>query len=202
MQAFLNTFFIFFYFPQKFPFSLYILFLILDKYYILRYNIHVTYNEVFRLFDKDVKNVKRAKPFLRADILVYLSLVLTVFLLFLAFFPNKGSNVYGFDFYVGNDLAATYRFENQTFSVTDGYENSVVTDGGVIYFYFNEERSEYNAIVIDAAEKSAKVMSSTCNGHDCEQTKISADGGFIYCAPHKLKVVTAGKGNYSDPITG
>lgn len=161
---------------------------------------------MFRLIKKDAKDFKSDKPFLQADILIYSLIILSVLLSFLLIFPSNRTSaygIYGLDFYCGNELAATYRFAERKFSIKNGFTDKVFIDENKITVYFNENQTEYNVIEIDDEHKKASVIYSTCAGHDCEQTTVSKNGGFIYCAPHKLKVVICGDvGNYSDPVTG
>ena len=155
----------------------------------------------FGLVKKDVLKIRNSKPFYPFDLIIYcvLALVVTTAVLTVFFTGKKSENI-GVYILFDNETVAEYRFSDDKFTIKSGFENhfSVKDDG--IYFYPDENSPErYNLIILDGENKTVYVKDATCAGHDCETQKITASGGFIYCAPHKLKIVPI---KMSDPVSG
>ena len=152
-------------------------------------------------FVKSLSEIKKSKPFYSFDLVVYVALVFLLVLLFLAVaFSTKNTDLQGFYIIYNNETAAEYYFDGNSLKVSDGYADYIAKTDDGIYFYPNGTASgEYNLIIVDDNSKTVKIAESTCAGHDCEKQKLSADGGFIYCAPHNLKITAMG---FTDPVTG
>ncbi|MBQ9485835.1 MAG: hypothetical protein IJU83_03255 [Clostridia bacterium] len=144
---------------------------------------------------------KTAKPFYAFDLIIYCIIaVIAVCTLFFALIGTRGTSSDGLIFLVDNKIAAEYSFSTKKLTVKDEFSSRFsLTEEGLFFFPDEIDRSEYNLIVIDAEQKSATVKTATCFGHDCESQRVSAEGGFIFCAPHKLKIVPAG---LKDPVSG
>ena len=149
---------------------------------------------------KSFKELKSSKPFYPSDIIIYCIVAVFTGVLFLAalFAPNRYA-AQGFDIYYNDIPVAEYAFSGGL-TVKNGYERHFDrTDEGV-YFYPNaDDRSEYNLIVFDSEKKTAKIARTTCTGRECASLTVCETGGFIYCAPHKLKILPAA---ITDPVTG
>ena len=150
---------------------------------------------------KDVLKIRNSKPFYPFDLIIYCVLALVVITAVLTvFFTGEQSENIGVYILFDNETAAEYRFSEGKPTIKSGFENhfSVKDDG--IYFYPDENSPErYNLIILDGENKTVYIKDATCAGHDCETQKITESGGFIYCAPHKLKIVPI---KMSDPVSG
>ncbi|GEM_PF-2673816 len=145
--------------------------------------------------------IKNSKPFYFADLIIYLVVAVIVLTAFIAVSLRGGSAAAtGFSVLYDNKVAAEYRFSDGKFTVKAGYETYFsVQENGVYFYPDGEDNGHYNLIVFDKDKKTAKITESTCAGHDCEAQSVSDSGGFIYCAPHKLKIIPAG---LTDPVSG
>lgn len=150
---------------------------------------------------KRLSEIRNSKPFYPFDLIVYCALALAVTaMLFAVFFTGEKSENTGVYILFDNETVAEYRFSDGKFTVKSGFNGhfSVADDG--IYFYPDENSHEhYNLIILDGENKTVYVKDATCAGHDCLSQKITESGGFIYCAPHKLKIVPI---KISDPVSG
>nr|MBO4518265.1 NusG domain II-containing protein [Clostridia bacterium] len=145
--------------------------------------------------------IKNSKPFRAFDLIIYLCVALIIAAVFTAVaLSEKTVDAAGFSILYDNKVAAEYRFSDGQFTVKSGYEKYFsANDNGVYFFPDGENNGNYNLIVFDKENKRAKITESTCAGHDCETQTVSYSGGFIYCAPHKLKIIPAG---LADPVSG
>ena len=150
---------------------------------------------------KSLSEIKKSKPFYFNDLIIYFALAVLVVLLFFAvIFKPVADNFNGFNIIYNNEIIAEYNFADDKLNINDGYSAYLSQEHGGIYFYpSGEKNGEYNFISVDSAKKTVRVTDSTCAGHDCERQFLSADGGFIYCAPHGLKITAMG---LLDPVTG
>lgn len=150
---------------------------------------------------RSLMRIRNSKPFYLADLIVYLCVAAVIIAAFLAvLFSGEKSTATGFSVLYDNEVAAEYRFSDGRFAVKSGYEKYFsVQDSGVYFFPDGENNGNYNLIVFDKEKKTAKITASTCSGHDCETQTVSDSGGFIYCAPHKLKIIAIG---LLDPVSG
>ena len=150
---------------------------------------------------KSLPEFKKSKPFYTFDIFIYSALAVFIILLFLAaLFKPVAGNFNGFYIIYNNEKIAEYSFLTNSLKIQEGYSDYIRQSDDGIYFYPNSEKTgEYNLIVANNATKAVRVTVSTCAGHDCERQVLSSSGGFIYCAPHNLKITAMG---LSDPVTG
>lgn len=150
---------------------------------------------------KSLSEIKNSKPFSPFDLIIYCVLALAVVsTLFAVFFAEKTSENQGAYFLYDNTVVAEYEFKNDKFTIYRGFENLFsVTDNG-IYFYPDETSHEhYNLIITDGKNKTVRITDANCAGRDCTKQKVTEKGGFIYCAPHKLKIIPI---EMSDPVSG
>lgn len=153
------------------------------------------------LVKKNVSTIRNSKPFYPFDLIIYCALALIVTIAVSAvFFAGKTSENLGVYILFDNETAAEYRFLNDKLTINGGFESHFSVEDGEIYFYPDENsREHYNLIILDGENKTVYVKEATCAGHDCLSQKITVSGGFIYCAPHKLKIVPI---KISDPVSG
>ena len=153
------------------------------------------------MYRKTLPELKRSAPFYVFDLLIYLLSITLIALLFITgvFSGNKADAV-GVNFIYDNELAAEFRFSDGVFTVKDGYESYFLRNGNEICFYPNaQNKNDYNIIIINCEEKTVYIKDATCAGRDCLTQKITGGKGFIYCAPHKLKITPMG---LTTPVTG
>lgn len=150
---------------------------------------------------KSLTEIRNSKPFYPFDLIIYCALTLTVAIAVLAvFFVGKTAENLGVYILLDNETVAEYRFSDNKFTIKSGFESHFSVEDCGIYFYPDGNSGEdYNLIILDGENKTVYIKEATCAGHDCEKQKITENGGFIYCAPHKLKIVPI---KISDPVSG
>lgn len=150
---------------------------------------------------RSLTEIRNSKPFYPFDLIIYCALALTVAIaLFAVFFSNNSAENSGVYILFDNETAAEYRFSEGKFTIKSGFESHFSVEDCGIYFYPDENSHEhYNLIILDGENKTVYIKEATCAGHDCEKQKITENGGFIYCAPHKLKIIPI---KISDPVSG
>ena len=147
--------------------------------------------------------MKERKAFGKWDIIIYTLSALTVFALFLFFviLPSSAKSD-GFKIVIGDTEVFTFRYSDQVYTVKDGFDITVDTDGD---FYTITVKTEngFNLIRADANEKSVRVLDADCSvGKDCAHSlPLSGDTGAIICVPHDLRVLPL-KGGFTPPIAG
>ena len=146
---------------------------------------------------KKIKQVKDSSAFKTWDLIIYGIILAAVIVFFVCFFlmrdlrPLKGIGIY-----CNNVQIFTYSFESDEYEIFDSAQISVENedDKGIkIKFKCADGRGE-NIIYIDKKEASADVTESNCSlRKDCtHMSKITNNGGAIYCSPHKLKIIPTG----------
>ena len=153
------------------------------------------------MIKRNLSELKNSKPFHLFDLIVYLIVAAFIVAAFLFVFASK-NNAASQGFYVlyDNELAAEYLYDDGEFKIKDGYDAHFFIDDDKIFFYPNADaHTDYNIIFADKASKTVKITDATCAGKDCTYQEVSKNGGFIYCAPHKLKIVPMG---LNDPVSG
>lgn len=150
---------------------------------------------------RDFSELKKSKPFYLFDLMIYgLSAMLIIAIFAIVFFAKKGTTTQGFYVMIDNAVVAEYRFDDGKLKIKDGYSAHFSDTENGFYFYPDaENKNDYNLIAVNVIAKTVYITASTCAGHDCEKQKITASGGFIYCAPHKLKITPTG---LTDPVSG
>ena len=155
---------------------------------------------------KDFLSLKKAKPFEFNDLFIYLAVIITVTVLFLAFVilpKNKTSD--GFKVYKNGVQVLTFYYGDQSLIVNDGFNvKKEQVDGGVyLTVYHSEDLSSFNKLYINLADKSVVMQDSTCsNSKDCTHTPAIKNVGAIYCAPHDLKIAPINSDGKVPPTTG
>ena len=153
------------------------------------------------MIKRNLSELKNSKPFHLFDLIVYLIVAAFIVAAFLFVFASK-NNAASQGFYVlyDNEIAAEYLYDDGEFKIKDEYSAHFFIDGDKIFFYPNADgHTDYNIIFVDKANKTVKITDATCAGKDCTYQEVSKNGGFIYCAPHKLKIVPMG---LNDPVSG
>lgn len=150
---------------------------------------------------KNLSELKNSKPFYLFDLILYLLLIAFIAAAFLIVFANENKGVsQGFYVLYDNEIAAEYFYRDGNFKIKDGYVAHFSEEGDKIFFYpNNDDYGEYNLIAVDKNKKTIRILDATCAGKDCVFQELSETGGFIYCAPHKLKIVPMG---FTNPVSG
>ena len=153
------------------------------------------------LVKRRAAEIKKSKPFYVLDVAVYLAVLTLAAAIFFALIPFKNAGeIAGFNFYFNNELVAEYSFSGGEFTVKSGFEERFArSEDGSIIFYADADKTEYNVIIIDDETKTAKVTDANCTGRDCTTQTAGKGGGFIFCAPHNLKITSK---TLSGPTTG
>lgn len=130
------------------------------------------------------EKVAKSKPFTKKDLLIYGFAFVLFCLSLLPLFLNNGGNNAGFEVYVRGEKAFTYYYGGERFAEEKFFERTEFNEEEhTLTIYFNDEKTEYNVLVIDDESKTVRVKASTCKNHDCERMEND-----IYCAPHFLRV--------------
>lgn len=153
------------------------------------------------MIKRDLSELKNSKPFFLFDLIVYFTVAAIILAMFLTvFLTNRNWDHRGVYLLFDNEIAAEYNYADNKLTIKEGFSPHFEVDGDLILFYPDlNTKSEYNAISIDGKKKTVKIVNSTCAGKDCTFQEISENGGFIYCAPHRLKIVPMG---LNDPVSG
>lgn len=153
------------------------------------------------MIKRNLSELKNSKPFHLFDLIVYLTVAAFIVAAFLFVFAGKNKTAsQGFYVLYDNEVAAEYMYSGGDFRIKDGYNTHFLVDGDKIRFYPNpDDHTDYNIISVDKKSKTVKIIDATCAGKDCTYQQVAENGGFIYCAPHKLKIVPMG---LNDPVSG
>ncbi len=148
---------------------------------------------------------KNKKPFEKGDILIYISLLFAiVFLfLFLVIIPKKNEGA-GFKVFYKDELVVSVGYGTPP-QISSGWENMVEYNQSqnTLTVYFNQDKSDFNRLYINAKEKWIKMQESTCSpSKDCVHSPQISSSGMIYCAPHQLKIVPNVNGGKAPPTVG
>lgn len=141
-------------------------------------------------------NVKKRKPFVIYDIVVYAAIVIVSVAFFLGIIVFPANDIAGgfkivvdekeiFVFYYADCRYEIKDFDGQiTVNLTDGEKKFTVN---VLFF----ESGEHNTLSVNAEEKTVEVVDADCSARkDCVYTPAIKNGsGAIYCMPHKLKIL-------------
>ena len=150
---------------------------------------------------KNLSELKNSKPFFIFDLLIYfLSAGLIVILFCAVFISRQNGDYQGVYIIYNNSVVAEYYFNDGNLKIQDGFSSYLnKTDDGVYFYPNGVSDGDYNLIIFDGDTKTVYIKASTCIGHDCEKQQITGGVGFIYCAPHKLKITPMG---LTEPVTG
>lgn len=150
---------------------------------------------------KDFSELKKSKPFYLFDLIIYGLVAVIVSAVFLfVFFLKNDSAAQGFYVTYKNEVAAEYRFDQGILKIKDGFIQYFSEKDDGFYFYPDaNDKKDYNLIIVDKENKTVYIKEATCAGRDCTAQKVTAQGGFIYCAPHNLKIIPMG---LNDPVSG
>ena len=149
------------------------------------------------------QSVKKSRPFKKRDLIIYLivfALIACLFIFIPLFNSNKKSS--GFRVFKNGELVLTYTYNNGA-NVESEYTDYIVINDNYITIYENQEKTHYNVLLVDTAEKSVCVKEANCSSSkDCTHLpKLKNNGGSLICVPHKLTVKAISNG-YVSPTTG
>lgn len=147
--------------------------------------------------------MKERKAFIKYDILLYLTLTITVVLLFVFFviIPDGSANV-GFGVYFGEMKIFSFYYENATYDIAEGYDIKVDRNDNIFTVTVKIDDG-FNILQANTATKSVKVIDADCSvKKDCVYSApISGNGGAIICVPHNLRILPLGDG-FVPPVSG
>ena len=144
---------------------------------------------------KTLENVKKDKGFRLFDLILYGVIVLIVAVSFIAVFATKNkSPLTGVCVYLDEKLVFEYDFENDSFSVSEGYKIEVEPKSESLQVKVSTSDG-YNLIEIEK-KGSVRIKQADCHGRDCVYSPaIKDNNGIIFCSPHRLKITPR---NYDD----
>ncbi len=153
-----------------------------------------------------IDKISTSKLFYKRDLIAYFLVALVITALIVVFVvtpltkPTTG-------FCVKKDGQTLLYFVENKVTVQSGYESLIdieELDGSIIVtVYTNQTKADYNVLLFDLANKTAKVTQSTCSlSKDCCYSPAIINNGIIYCAPHGLSIEPIGQGGFTPPVTG
>lgn len=149
------------------------------------------------------EKLKSKKCFEKNDLLVYLALILTLTILFLAFYLTNGNaTALGFKVCVNDEEIFSFTYSDENFSVNEDYADFITVDKveKTVTIYLNAQKTQFNLISYDLNSSSVKMKNSTCSlSKDCVYEPKISDKGTIFCAPHNLKIVPITNGFVATP---
>ena len=153
------------------------------------------------MIKKNLSELKNSNPFYPLDLIVYIILAAAISAtFFIALTYRESGSSQGFYILYDNEKVAEYLYGDGVKILNDEYAAHFNVEGDKIRFYPNADNpNDYNLIAVDKENKTVSIADATCAGKDCTFQQVSEKGGFIYCAPHKLKIVRMG---LSDPVSG
>ena len=149
------------------------------------------------------ESLKTRKPFETCDVFVYVFILILLFTLSIFFVFSPKSESSGFKAEVDGKTVFEFDYTNETYEIFEDFNIDVNLEENTVTIYFDEQRTEYNVLLIDTENKSVKVTESTCsNSRECTRIPAVKDSsGSIYCTPHKLKIVSLSN-SANEPVTG
>lgn len=153
-----------------------------------------------------LEKISSSKLFYTRDLFAYAFVALFVAFLIIVFVvlpSNKQAN----GFCVKKDGQVVFYFTNNTVKIQNDYDDLIETVGiqnGVeVTIYTDSNKTNFNVILFDLSNKTAKVTKSTCShSKDCCYSPAISNSGIIYCAPHGLSIEPIASGGFTPPVTG
>lgn len=155
----------------------------------------------------NAERIKKSGFFAPGDLLVYGLLAVLVAVLFLiTAFGGRGAAA-GIEITLAGERVYVYEFGTGG-KITRGKEALVSerTEGNAVTVtvFTDEEKENYNTVIIDRAEKTACVYAANCSfSRDCtHMPSITSSSGVIVCVPHALVVRALGEKEEFRPSVG
>lgn len=144
--------------------------------------------------------IKTSKPFKKFDLIVYLSVLLLIFSLFLCFPTCGGETPLKIEISRGGETLFACDFSDGAYTA---YSGDVSVSGEQTLVVTVRSGEGYNVIEIDIKERTVCVADANCSSRkDCVHSPaITAAGGTIVCAPHRLVISAAGASS-DRPVVG
>lgn len=144
---------------------------------------------------KKVEQVKGDKGFKLLDIAIYVAIIVIIVALFITLAVTKDtSDLKGARVYLNNRAIFSYSFTTDKYEIVD--EDKIVilsnTDEKlVLRVVLGENGTDFNEVTISKSEVYVDVTATDCStSSDCMyMDKIVDGGGWIYCAPHNVKIL-------------
>lgn len=155
-----------------------------------------------------IDNIKNAKFFAKADIVVYAFVLALIVLLFGIFvWGENGESSTAISASVTEQGKAveifTYEFDSGKIIIADGWEDRIIltetADTLEVKFVFGDE---FNLLTISKNKRTAIMTEANCSlHHDCTKFPPIIDGsGVIICIPHSLTVYGVGVADYQPNV--
>ncbi len=146
--------------------------------------------------------MKARKAFCKLDIVLYLILLVSIFLLFLFFvILPKSVKANGFEITFYDEVVFTFDFNERSYVITDGYDVLVAENDGVYTITVTTDEG-FNVIKADAVNMTVNVVDADCSiGKDCVYSPKIAGKGAIVCVPHHLTILSI-NGDITPPVAG
>lgn len=140
---------------------------------------------------KKIEQVKADKGFKIWDLIVYGAIIVLVVALFITVFAVRDTGPFkGIRVVFANDVIYEYDFENgKEVSRKSEFVETVEENGEKLVLKVVFPDGGYNVIRIDKSG-SVKMTEANCGKKDCTfMPAIKDNNGFIYCSPHRLKII-------------
>lgn len=137
---------------------------------------------------KKTIQVREAKFFRSADLIVYSVIAAIVVLLFIIlFFLKDDGALRGIRIYVRNEIVFEYIFEEDKFLL---YQDCVEVEDGEKLIVKVGVFDGYNIVEIDKSARTVRVTDADCRTRECVNTPpITGRGEMIFCSPHRVSIV-------------
>lgn len=139
---------------------------------------------------KKVADVKADKGFRIWDLIIYGVIAALAVILFAVIFATRDTGpLSGIRVYVANEAVFEYDFTSGEYTNLNPSVAGIISDGDDCLTIRINATEGYNIVVIDKSG-SVKVSEADCTKNDCVYyPAISDNSGFIYCLPHRLKIL-------------
>jgi hypothetical protein len=144
---------------------------------------------------KKVEQVKGDRGFKIADIIIYVAIiVITVALFVVLALTRDKSPLKGTRIYLNNSAIFSYSFESDKYEIVDSDKIIILNNDSeqlVLRVVLGADGNDFNEVTISKKEVWVDVTATDCStSSDCMyMDKIVDGGGWIYCAPHNVKVL-------------
>lgn len=142
---------------------------------------------------KKVQQVKGDRGFKLRDLIIYGLVVVIVAGLFIAVFATRDTSpLKGVRIYVESAVVFEYDFEKGEYEILDAQKVTVASETEEELSLRLTAGGGFNEVLISKSG-SVKMTDADCNRKDCVyMPEITDNSGFIYCSPHRVKIVPYG----------
>lgn len=152
---------------------------------------------------KKVEQEYKNQPFKKADIIIYVSIILLIVLIFALIYAIKPKSALDLiEIYQDDKLIATYSFSQDSLNIKN-HDNVDCVNKENGYELIVKIGEKENSIFIDVANKAVDMVHTNCSSSkDCTLMHIKKVGDTIICVPNGIVIKAIGEGEIKDPEIG